>query len=52
MSPEQQALQHSALDISHRAQDALHHGDWTTYGKEMDQVGSDLEKLNGGSAGK
>ena len=42
----QQALQRAALDHFHRAQDAMHHGDWTTYGKEMDQVGQELEQLN------
>jgi len=48
LNASQQALQRSALDHFRRAQDAMHRGDWTTYGKEMEQVGRDLEKLNQG----
>ena len=47
-TPEATALAHSALDHYQHAQDALKHNDWATYGKEMDAVRQDLEKMNKG----
>ncbi|HEY3378176.1 MAG TPA: UPF0182 family protein, partial [Armatimonadota bacterium] len=40
------ALARAALDHYRRAQDALKRNDWATYGKEMDAVRDNLEKLN------
>jgi uncharacterized membrane protein (UPF0182 family) len=37
----------SALDHYNKAQQAMQHGDWTTYGKEMDAVHHELQALNG-----
>ena len=45
-TPEGKALARSALEHYHRAQEALKNNDWATYGKEMDEVRKDLEKLN------
>jgi uncharacterized membrane protein (UPF0182 family) len=42
---QQRALARSAYEHYQRAQDAMKRGDWETYGKEIEQVGRDLEQL-------